>query len=281
MLFDTHVHLINRQRLSYPWLSEVPALNSDATYDDYVRDCRQLDIAQSLHMEVDVAEKDMENESDYIKELMDRPDSQLVGAIAACRPESQEFPEYFDKQKSRHWVKGFRRVLHVVDDELSRATQFRQHINLLSDTEYVFDICARADQLPIVVELIDACPNVQFVVDHCGVPNVKDAQLDPWRSSMSAIAKRPNVAGKISGIVAYGNGIDWRLDDIRPFVEHTYEVFGPDRIVWGSDSPVCTLGGSLASWVAATRLLFSEVSKPERDAFFYGNAQRLWRIPSA
>ena len=86
MLFDTHVHLIERERLSYPWLSNVPALNADASYADYQRNCRQLGIEQSLHMEVDVAEQDMENESLFIKELMDLPDSQLVGAIAACRP---------------------------------------------------------------------------------------------------------------------------------------------------------------------------------------------------
>lgn len=276
MLFDTHVHLIDRQRLHYPWLSDVPALNEDATYPDYERNCRQLGITQALHMEVDVAEGDMENESLFVKEVIDAADSLVVGAIAACRPERADFPAYLDRQKTRPWIKGFRRVLHVVDDDISRTSLFRKNVNLLSDTQFVFDICARADQLPIMVELIDACPGVQFVVDHCGVPNVKDAQLDPWRKSMRDIAKRSNVVGKISGVVAYGNGADWHLDDIRPFVEHTYEVFGPDRVVWGSDSPVCTLGGSLAAWVSATRQLFAEVSQDERDAFYFANAQRIW-----
>lgn len=280
MLFDTHVHLIDRKRLNYPWLADEPLLNNDATYADYLRNCRQLGISQSLHMEVDVAEDDMENESDYVKELIDSPDSQLVGAIAACRPESDDFPAFLERQNARPWVKGFRRVLHVVDDELSRTPQFRRHIGLLSNSNYVFDIVARADQLPAMAELIDACPHVQFVLDHCGVPNVKDAQLDPWRASMSAIAERPNVVGKISGVVAYGNGLDWHLDDIRPFIEHTYEVFGPDRVVWGSDSPVCTLGGSLAVWVAATRQLFAEVSSQERKAFYCENAQRIWKCAS-
>lgn len=276
MLFDTHVHLIDRKRIFYPWLADVPALDRDATYPDYARNCRQLGIEQSLHMEVDVAESDMENESIYIKELMDSADSQLVGAIAACRPESDDFPAYLDRQKARPWIKGFRRVLHVVDDELSRTQRFRTNVGLLSNTQYVFDICARADQLPVMIELIDACPDVQFVLDHCGVPNVKDAQLDPWRASMSSIAQRPNVVGKVSGVVAYGKGLDWCLDDIRPFIEHTVEAFGPDRVVWGSDSPVCTLGGSLAAWVAATRKLFAEVSEDERAAFYRGNAKRIW-----
>lgn len=278
MLFDTHVHLIERNRLNYSWLENVPALDRDATYSDYLRQCRQLGINQSLHMEVDVAESDMESESLFIKELIDLPEQQLVGAIAACRPENSDFPAFIERQKGRPWIKGFRRVLHVVDDDLSRSERFRTHIGLLSDTNYVFDICARADQLPVMAELIDSCPKVQFVLDHCGVPNVKDAELDPWRKAMRTIAERPNVVGKVSGVIAYGNGANWSLDDIRPFVEHTVEVFGTERIVWGSDSPVCTLGGSLASWVAATRLLFAQYSDSERAAIYHGNAQRLWSV---
>ncbi|MBX2839162.1 MAG: amidohydrolase [Gammaproteobacteria bacterium] len=278
MLIDTHVHLIDRQRLTYPWIARVPALNQDATYTDYLRQCRQLGITHSLHMEVDVAESDIENETLYIKELMDRPDSQLVGAIASCRPEQDTFQAYFERQKLRPWIKGFRRILHEVDDELSRNPLFRSNLKLLSNTSFVFDVCARADQLPIAIELVDSCPDVQFVLDHCGVPNVKSAELDPWREQMSRIAERPNVAGKISGVIAYGNGLDWTLEDIRPFVEHTFEAFGPDRVVWGSDSPVCTLGGSLASWVAATRALFMEASASERAAFYYENARRIWSL---
>ena len=278
MFLDTHVHLIERSRLSYPWLKDVPALDCDARYSDYLRISKQLGIWRSLHMEVDVAEEDMENESIYIKELIDSSGSQLVGAIAACRPENDNFPEFLERQKSRPWVKGFRRVLHVVDDELSCSRRFRDHLRMLSSTDYVFDICSRADQLPLMVELVDACPDVQFVLDHCGVPDIKASGLDPWRASMTRIAERPNVAAKVSGVIAYGDGTEWTLDDIRPFVEHTVEAFGFDRVVWGSDSPVCTLGGSLASWVAATQLLFAGSSDSERAALYHRNAQRIWHI---
>ena len=276
MLYDTHVHLIDRQRLNYPWLEAVPALNRDASYDDYLRNARQLGITQSLHMEVNVADNDIDNESLFIKELMDRDDSQLLGTISGCLPEQDGFPAFLERQQKRPWIKGFRRVLHVVDDEMSRSSLFRKHVNLLASTEYVFDLCARADQLPIIVELVDACPNVQFVLDHCGVPDIKNREATGWSKSVSSLAERPNVAAKISGVIAYGDGLNWTLEDIRPFVEHTVKAFGWERVVWGSDSPVCTLGGSLASWVAATRLLFESVSEEERAALYFKNAQRLW-----
>ena len=95
---------------------------------------------------------------------------------------------------------------------------------------------------------------------------------------MRALAERPNVTAKISGVVAYGDPDSWGLDDIRPFVDATIEAFGADRIVWGSDSPVCNLGGGLPTWVAATHALTSAWSKDERDALYSGNALKLWRL---
>ena len=280
MLFDTHLHLIDRQQLSYPWLQTESRLNQDASYADYLRIARQLGIIRSLHMEVDVDEADMENESDWVRTQINTSDSQLVGAIAACRPENNDFPAFLERQQSRPWILGFRRVLHVVDDGVSASDLFQQHLRLLGKTGHTFDICARPDQLALMTALLDACPDVQFVLDHCGVPNIKAQQLEPWQSQITELAKRPNVVGKISGVIAYGDGINWQLSDIRPFVEHMVEAFGWDRVVWGSDSPVCTLGGSVSSWVAATHALFCNVSTSERNKLYNDNAQRIWRVPS-
>lgn len=278
MLLDTHVHLIDRSRLRYPWLANQPQLDRDWSYTQYLAQARQLGIDRSMHMEVDVAEEDMENESDWIGELLGQPESQLVGAIAACRPEHQGFAAFLERQQARPWVRGFRRVLHVVPDELSTSILFRENVARLANSGHVFDICARADQLSAMAELVDTCPRVQFILDHCGVPNVADGALDPWRDHVGALAQRDNVAAKISGVIAYGNGTSWQLEDIRPFVEHVVESFGWDRVVWGSDSPVCTLGGALSSWVAATHALFATVSYTEREKLYYKNAERLWQI---
>ena len=95
---------------------------------------------------------------------------------------------------------------------------------------------------------------------------------------MTALAKRENVVAKISGIVAYTNHETWSLDDIRPYVEHTIGAFGWKRVIWGSDSPVCTLAGHLETWVAATHAIISSCSDDEKNALLQKNAIELWSI---
>ena len=278
MLIDTHVHLIDLARLSYPWLADVESLNRDASHADYTRRARQLGITGALHMEVDVREDQMEAETAMIAELMQRSDSVLLGAIAACRPESSDFAAYLERQLDTPHVKGLRRILHTSPDELSQSTLFRQNIARLSGSRLPFDVCVDNRQLPLAIELVDECPDVQFVLDHCGVPNVKDHALQPWATHIADLARRPNVAAKISGVIAYGDGHNWSVDDIRPFVEQVIDAFGFRRVVWGSDSPVCTLGGPLASWVAALHTLLQSASPSEKSALFNENATRIWGL---
>ena len=96
---------------------------------------------------------------------------------------------------------------------------------------------------------------------------------------MAEIAKRENVTAKISGVVAYADPADWTVETLRPYVEHTILNFGWDRVVWGSDWPVCTLGGGLLSWVAATHALLAGTSNDERARLLSGNARRIWNWP--
>ncbi|ESX90167.1 hypothetical protein X756_06315 [Mesorhizobium sp. LSHC412B00] len=95
---------------------------------------------------------------------------------------------------------------------------------------------------------------------------------------MTEIARRPNVIGKISGVVAYADAGSWTVETLRPYVEHTIGCFGWDRVVWGSDWPVCTLGGGLATWVTATHALIAGASPDERAKLLSGNARRTWKL---
>jgi predicted TIM-barrel fold metal-dependent hydrolase len=169
-------------------------------------------------------------------------------------------------------------VLHVVPDELSEGAQFRQNIKRLAGTGLTFDLVVLPHQIPKAIALADLAPDVQFVLDHCGVPDIKANAEHPWREHMEAIAKRPNVTAKVSGVVAYADPATWTVDTLRPYVEHTIRSFGWDRVIWGSDWPVCTLGGGLTTWVAATHALLAGSSEQERTRLLSGNARRLWRL---
>ncbi len=274
MIFDTHLHLIDRSRLSYPWLASLPPLDRDWDFDAYLATAARVGITDVLHMEVDVAEADIDRETAWVAEMMARPGSPLRGAISAARPESEGFEAWLDRVDQKV-VRGVRRVLHVVPDAVSEDARFRRNLRKLGKAGLPFDICMLQRQLPLAVQLVDACPDTTFILDHCGVPAIASGAFHDWAASIRRLAERPNLNAKLSGISAYGPA-DWTLQTLRPYVSHLIECFGPGRIVWGSDSPVCTLQSSLSEWVATTLALLQDQSQSDRALILHQNARRIW-----
>lgn len=276
-ILDTHLHLVDRERLDYPWLAQATALDRDWHLEEYAREARKIGIAGALHMEVDVADPHIEDETAWIEELAQTSKFPIRGIIAACRPESEDFEAFLDRCASRDLLVGFRRPLHVVPDETSQEQVFRSNLHLIADRDLPFDLCVAARQLPLAIELADAIPNMRFVLDHCGVPDIEAGAWTEWAADISELAQRPNVSAKISGVIAYG-GADWTLDELSRWVGHVVDCFGIDRICWGGDWPVCTLGGNLSTWVAASRTITADWSASDRAQFFSGNAERIWKL---
>lgn len=278
MIIDTHLHLIDQSALSYPWLADVPALNRDFSYAEYAREAERAGISDILHMEVDVDAAHQQEEVDTVKALSRQPGNRIRGMIAACRPEEESFAGYMERQAADPFVKGLRRVLHVMSDELSEGALFRRNIQRLQGSGLTFDLVVQPHQIPKAAALADLAPDVQFVLDHCGVPDIKAGTEHPWRENVAEIARRPNVVAKISGVVAYADPERWTVETLRPWVEHTISSFGWDRVVWGSDWPVCTLGGGLLHWIAATHALLDGCSDDERRKLLSGNARKIWKL---
>ncbi|MBY3326195.1 amidohydrolase family protein [Rhizobium laguerreae] len=278
MFIDTHLHIIDRSSLPYPWLSGVPDLDHDFLYEAYAREARRCGITTVLHMEVDVDPAAIQAETDHVASLAEKEGSLIAGAIVSCRPEEEGFAAYLERQKADPFVKGFRRVLHVVPDDVSEGALFRENIRRISGSSLTFDLCTVPHQASRVTALADLAPDVQFVLDHCGVPDIRSDAFGPWKTGISEIARRPNVVCKVSGVVAYADAKTWTAQTLQPYIEHVTASFGWDRVVWGSDWPVCTLGGGLSTWVAATHSMLSGVSETERSKLLFANAQRLWSL---
>ncbi|UYN99253.1 MAG: amidohydrolase [Devosia sp.] len=274
-IIDTHLHLIYPDRLTYPWIGPGHPLNRAWTLEQYFAEARGLGVEGAVHMEVDVAEADMAAETAMVTGF-----EGIVGAIAACRPEHDGFEAHIERvlERGEGRVKGFRRILHEGPDDLSLSDRFAENLRRLVPHNVTFDLCLRADQLHLGVRLARLVPDLTFVLDHCGNPDINGLGLDPWRGALSAIAGLPNVVGKVSGIVNHCDP-GWTAETLRPYVEHVIGAFGWDRVVWGSDHPVATLtGGTLTDWVTAARTIVADASVAEQSALFHANAERVYRL---
>jgi len=278
-ILDTHQHLIYPERYPYSWTAAIPQLAGKAfRYDDYLKAIAGTDVSQTIFMESGVDDPHWREETRFVQELAGTPGSLIKGIIASCRPEAGSgFEAYVESVLSPQLV-GFRRLLHVEPDELSQSPGFAANVRLLARYGLTFDLCVLARQIPLAGALVGKCPGVQFILDHCGVPDIAAGGLDPWRQYIREIAKHPNVACKISGVLAYCPPGQANLEAVRPYVEHCLEHFGWDRVVWGSDWPVCTTTADLRTWVEVTRRLIASAEERDQGKLLHENAMRIYRV---
>jgi predicted TIM-barrel fold metal-dependent hydrolase len=277
-IVDAHQHLWDLDLFRYAWLKDLPVLNRSFRMDDYRGATKGLAIEKSVHLEADVDEPFMVEETEYMLRLADRADNPLEGVVACGRPESKEFKTHVEGILGHPKLKGIRRILHTQPDDLGQSETFIENVNSLAGYGLSFDLCVLARQLPLAIRLVSRCPEVTFILDHCGVPQVREKILDPWRANIHSIAKFPNVFCKISGLVAYADPHNWTAEDLRPYVDHAIQCFGWDRVLFGSDWPVCTLSASYRQWVDALVLLTSSAGEVNQKKLFEQNAIRIYRL---
>jgi predicted TIM-barrel fold metal-dependent hydrolase len=277
-IIDTHQHLWDLDLFKYAWLDDNPLLRRSFRMEDYLKAGEGLGIEKSVHLEADVDEAYMLDETRHILALAVREDNPLEGVVACGRPEKPHFADYLDQIAGHPNLKGIRRVLHTEPDDVAQSSLFAENVRLLAAYGLSYDICVLARQLPIAIRLVRDCPKVQFILDHCGVPQVKERVLDPWREHILEMSKFPNVVCKVSGLVAYADLENWTPDDLRPYVEHVIECFGWDRVMFGSDWPVCTQAAPLRKWVETLKLLTNGAGEENQQKLFYKNAASVYRL---
>ena len=272
-IVDTHLHLIYPDKFTYAWLEGEPALKREWNAPDYFAEAEKLGIEAAIHMEVDVPGHQIDDENAFALSL----DPRVGGAISNARPENADFPAHLERLLAEPRIRGIRRLLQSDPDDLSRSKVFRDNVKRLAPHGLTFDLCIRPWQLGVARELVAACPDVQFVLDHCGNPPIASGDISAWRADLAALAALPNVVGKISGILVH-SPTDWTPETLRPTIEHMIDRFGWDRVVFGSDRPVLTLNGTLTRWVQAVKHIVFGASEDERARLFHRNAERYYGV---
>jgi L-fuconolactonase len=176
----------------------------------------------------------------------------------------------------------FSGVRHVVQDEpdvnFMLGAEFQRGIGKLRGHHLTYDLLVYPRQLPAAIALAQRFPEQPFVLDHIAKPPIAEGTLSPWREQIRQLAKLPNVLCKVSGMVTEANLTAWKPADFRPFLDVVFEAFGVDRVIYGSDWPVCLLAGSYARIYSLAADYVAALDNAAKEKFFGGNAARFYRI---
>ena len=292
-IIDTHQHLWDLSRFNLPWLEGLDALNRSFTTSDYAAATAALGVARAVYMEVDVAVDQQQDEVDYVVGLCADPQQPTVAAVVSGRPANPGFADWIRNLEKHAAIKGVRQVLHV--PEATRGTclqtSFLHGIRMLGEAGLRFDVCLRPGELEDAEKLAAACPDTLLVLDHCGIanPHIVAGAAEPdgspmshtaagWRRAIDGLGERSNVICKISGIAAAAGDTTNLAELLAPTINHCLDAFGPDRVVFGGDWPVCLLGATYAEWVTALRAVIADRPADEQARLLHDNAARLYAL---
>lgn len=293
---DTHQHLWDLERLNLPWVSGVEALNRSFLISDYLQATEGTGVNRTVYMEVDAHPDDKQQEVNDMTLHCHNGSSPMEGMVISADPAAADFVTVLDTNSGNPCIKGVRHVLHTPERQAGSCltSEFLQGIRELGKRNLLFDICIRPSELPDAVELCRRIPDTTFVLDHCGNPDpyIVNGQRQPdhsspdptyihtkevWLEAIHALGKLEHVICKISGIVARAQP-GWTATTLAPTITACLDTFGEDRVVFGGDWPVCTLGASLSQWINALAEIVSDRPAAFQEKLFHLNAERRYSL---
>jgi L-fuconolactonase len=283
-IIDTHQHLWDLSRFRLPWVRPGTVLGRSFVLSDYHAAAAGTGIEKTVYMEVDVEPSQQVAEADFVIECCRNAETKMVAGVVSGRPAADDFKESVARFKGSPHIKGIRQVLHVAGTPpgYCLGAKFVRGIRLLGELGLRFDLCMRTAELADAGKLIDQCPDTQFILDHCGNAPVhaadgKAPDRTQWKRDMEQLAKRQNLVCKVSGLVNTAKK-GWTPDDLSPIVNHVLDVFGPDRVMFGGDWPVCLLGATLAEWVNGLKAVVASRPSDHQKKLFHDNAVRVYAL---
>ena len=295
-IVDTHQHLWDLSKIRLSWLKGAGKLNRDYVMKDYREATAGLNVVKAVYMEVDCDTECLVAEADYVIDICASGKAPTCAAVIGGRPGTPGFRDYILRYKGSPYVKGIRHILFAWKEGgaffLDKA--YIDSIRLLGELGMSFDICIAPAGLPDAIKLVDSCPDTRFILDHVGnadakqflaadkYPSAAEAETarrfaDSWRRDIAQVAKRKNVVCKISGVVATVPQ-QWCAETLAPIINHCLDSFGPDRVIFGGDWPVCTKGATYRQWVEALREVIAPRNETEQRKLLAGNAIKFYGL---
>ncbi len=278
-IVDSHVHLLDPGRFGYAWTTGAPSLKAKKLTADLDAAAKPVRIEQIVFVEVDVDHPQHLAEAEWVMEIA-KADPRVTGMVAALPLEQgKAIEKELDELRKHKILRGIRRLIqNQKDPDFCIRPDFIAGLKLLAPHDLAFDICVFHHHLPNVIKMVEACPEVRFVLDHIGKPAIKEGLLDPWRENMKEFAAHENVYCKISGVANEANHKSWTREELKPYIAHAIECFGFDRAFYGGDWHVMELAIRYPEWVAIVDWVTEGASAEEKRKLFHDNAVRFYRL---
>lgn len=274
MIIDSHQHFWNYEPQKHSWIDEeMKSIRRDFLPEELAQVYKENEITGSVVVEADQAETEtafllsLSKQHPFIKGV--------VGFVDLKADNIQERLEYFS-QFNR--LKGFRAVLQSQDPSYMLQPSFMRGIGLLKKYGFTYDVLVFPKHLAAVKELVQQNPDQSFVIDHLAKPYIKAGDIDAWAKDMKELAAFPNLYCKISGMVTEADYKYWKPENFTPYLDVVVNAFGTQRIMYGSDWPVCLVAASYAQVLSIVKNYFSSFTPDEQAAFFAGNATRFYHL---
>ena len=279
-IVDTHLHLWDPERLSYPWIHEIgPALEQRFLLEEFDAARGDIDVEKIVFVECDCAVEQKGDEVEFITELA-KQEPRIQGIVVSVPLEQGGGTGWLlEKLADNPLIRGIRRLIEpVADIGFCLQPNFVEGIRLLPAHNFSFDICIKHHQLEDVIQLVAQCPDTFFVLDHIAKPAIAKQEFDPWRQALQELSEMDNVVCKISGMVTEADHGNWTREDLKPYIDHVLECFGFDRVMYGGDWPVSTLATDYVTWVETLEWAVGGCSDDEKRQLFRDNAVTHYRL---
>ncbi len=274
MKLDSHQHFWSYDAAQYPWIPPGSPLHRDWLPDDLA----PLLAAPGLDGCIAVQARQTVEESRWLLTLADHAPI-IRGVVGWVDLRSERVEEQLAELAPHAKFRGVRHVVQdEPDDRFMLSADFLRGIGKLKAFGLTYDILIFPKQLPAAIELVRRFPEQPFVLDHIAKPAIKDGTLEPWAAQIRELAKAPNVMCKISGMVTEAKHGAWRAEDFRPYLDVVFECFGVERLMFGSDWPVCLLSGSYPEVVGLVHDYASHLDAVQQATLFGGNAARFYGL---
>jgi L-fuconolactonase len=274
MRIDAHQHFWHYDPVRDAWITdEMAVLRRDFLPEEFKTHLAAHEFEGSVAVQADQSE----GETEFLLQLAERLPF-ILGVVGWVDLMAADLPKRLEHFARSERFRGVRHIAQAEPDDFLEREDVVRGIGQLQDFGLTYDILVYPPQLRAAIALVERLPDQLFVIDHLAKPQIRDGGMEPWASQMRELARHANVWCKVSGLVTEADWVQWRPEDIRPYLDVVFEAFGPDRLMFGSDWPVCLLATSYGRVVELIGEYATGLSAAAHDALFGGTAQRFYGL---